>query len=135
MNSQVGFKKSQRGFTLIELMIAIVVLGILVGVALPSYQDSVRKARRASAQGELMTVANLQEQHLLTNRQYSASASAIGFSLDSDVAEYYSLTIDTSACTALCFTATLTPLAGSSQASDVTLSINYLGTKTPEGYW
>lgn len=46
--------QSQGGFTLIELMIVVAVIGILAAIALPSYQESVAKSRRADAQRALM---------------------------------------------------------------------------------
>jgi prepilin-type N-terminal cleavage/methylation domain-containing protein len=42
--------RHQRGFTLIELMITVVIIGILAGIALPGYQNSVRKSHRSAAQ-------------------------------------------------------------------------------------
>ena len=52
-----------KGFTLIELMIAVAIVGILAGIAYPSYQDSVRKSRRADAQGALLGFANAMERY------------------------------------------------------------------------
>jgi type IV pilus assembly protein PilE len=59
---------SVRGFTLIELIIAVAIVGILVAVALPSYRDHVRKSRRAEAQAYLMAVAGRQQQFLIDTR-------------------------------------------------------------------
>ena len=51
-----------RGFTLIELMIAVAIIGILVAVAYPSYQGQVRKANRAAAQQFMLDVAMREQQ-------------------------------------------------------------------------
>jgi type IV pilus assembly protein PilE len=48
--------KRQQGFTLLELMVVVVVIGILAGIAYPSYLDSVRKARRTDAQAAITNV-------------------------------------------------------------------------------
>ena len=50
-------KKHSSGFTLIELMIVVAVIGILAAIAYPSYQDSVRKAKRIDAQSSMMDIA------------------------------------------------------------------------------
>ncbi|MFI3186333.1 MAG: prepilin-type N-terminal cleavage/methylation domain-containing protein, partial [Methylococcaceae bacterium] len=56
-------KQSQAGFTLIELMVTVAIVGILAAIAYPSYQDSVRKSRRADASGALLGLANAMERH------------------------------------------------------------------------
>ncbi len=62
--------KRMRGFTLIELMIAIVIIGILAAVAYPGYQNSVRKSRRATAQGDLMAFAAAMERSFTATNTY-----------------------------------------------------------------
>lgn len=64
----------EQGFTLIELMIVIAIIGILASIALPAYQDSVTKSRRADAQGALMGFANAMERHFTTNSSYLGAA-------------------------------------------------------------
>ena len=70
--------KNQRAFTLIELMIAVAIVGILASIAIPSYQDSVRKSRRADAQGALMNLANVMERHFTEVNTYCDFAATGG---------------------------------------------------------
>ena len=66
--------KRQHAFTLIELMIAVAIIGILAAIAIPSYQDSVKKSRRADAQGALMSLANAMERHFTESNTYCDAA-------------------------------------------------------------
>ncbi len=63
-------RKRQTGFTLIELMIAVAIVGILAAIAVPSYQESVMKSRRTDAKGALMSLANAMERHFTENNTY-----------------------------------------------------------------
>lgn len=63
-----------KGFTLIELMIVVAIIGILAAIAYPSYQDHVRKTRRSDAQGALMGLANAMERHYTANNTYAGAA-------------------------------------------------------------
>ncbi|WP_444883716.1 type IV pilin protein [Microbulbifer sp. PSTR4-B] len=64
----------QIGFTLIELIIAIAIVGILAGIAWPAYQENVRTASRADAQGALMGLAQAMEKHFTENGTYEGAA-------------------------------------------------------------
>ena len=68
----------QRGITLLELMIVLVVLSILATIALPSYEESVRRARRTEAREALSDFAARQEQFFLDNISYTSSPAALG---------------------------------------------------------
>ncbi|MBT5967504.1 MAG: prepilin-type N-terminal cleavage/methylation domain-containing protein, partial [Gammaproteobacteria bacterium] len=50
-----------KGFTIIELMITVAIIGILASIAYPSYQESVYKSRRADGKGALLGLANAME--------------------------------------------------------------------------
>jgi type IV pilus assembly protein PilE len=69
--------KRQTGFTLIELMIVVAIIGIIASYAFPSYVESVRKANRAEAKSLMLQVANQQERYYTENNAYGA-LTAIG---------------------------------------------------------
>lgn len=58
------------GFTLLELMIVVAIVGILAAIAFPSYQEHVRKTRRADAQAALMELSQFMERHYTANGKY-----------------------------------------------------------------
>jgi type IV pilus assembly protein PilE len=68
--------KFESGFTLVELMVAVAIVGILAAIAVPSYQESMRKSRRADAQGALMNFANGMERLYTENSTYCNGAQA-----------------------------------------------------------
>lgn len=65
-------KKKQCGFTLIELMIVVVIIGVLASVAYPAYTDSVRKGRRAQARAALLELMQQQERFMTQRNCYVA---------------------------------------------------------------
>lgn len=131
--------KRIKGFSLIELMIAVVIVGILAAVAIPSYQNYVIKANRAAAQAFMMDVENRQKQYLLDARSYldvadNSGFSALGMSVPDDVSSFYDVTVATSS-PPPAFTITAAPIAGTRQASDGTLTLDSSGAKTPADKW
>jgi len=73
-----NYLKSQKAFTLIELMIVVAIIGIIASIAYPSYQDSVRRSRRANAKGVLMNFANAMERYYTVNSTYCDAGGAGG---------------------------------------------------------
>jgi type IV pilus assembly protein PilE len=69
-----------KGFTLIELMMTVAIIGILAGIALPAYKDSMRKARRPDAKTSLLDLASREERFYSTNNRYSDTPSDLGYS-------------------------------------------------------
>ncbi|HEY0845912.1 MAG TPA: type IV pilin protein [Noviherbaspirillum sp.] len=127
---------AQPGFSLIELMIAVAIVGIIAAVAYPSYTQYVLRSNRAAAQAHLSDIAQAEQQYLVDNRAYTATLSDLnGMTTPAAVSKYYTVTITVDAGPPPTFTATATPKAGTAQASDVTLTINQAGTKTPSDKW
>lgn len=94
--------KQAAGFTLIELMIVVVIIGILAMIAYPSYQESLTKTRRTDGQSHLMSIINAQERFYTENNTYTTDLTDLGYASATDVASeegFYEATA--AACTAL----------------------------------
>lgn len=127
---------ASRGFSLIELMIAVVIVGILAAVGYPSYQNHVIKANRAAAQQFMLEIANKQEQYMLDARSYTATigTGGLGLTQPTETTSRYDFAVDIATCTPTpCYTITATPK--NAQASDGNLTLNNLGTKSPSSKW
>ena len=81
--------QKQKGFTLLELMIVVAIVAILASIALPSYQESMRKGRRADGMNKIMELAALQERFYSDNGGYGTLAAiAGGANINSDEGFY-----------------------------------------------
>lgn len=127
--------RRQSGFTLIELMITIVIVGILAGVALPAYQNSVKKSHRSAAQAEMLDIANRQQQYLLTSRQYTSTLSDLGYSVPADVAARYTCTAVADNTGLPTFTISCVPTSVQSGSGFSTLTLDSTGAKSPASEW
>ncbi len=85
----------QKGFSLIELMMTVAIIGILGSIALPSYMSYVKKSKRTEAKTELLRIAQLQESHFVENLSYAkALNNGLGFANAAEITEtgLYSIT-------------------------------------------
>ena len=114
-------KKRTQGFTLIEVMIVVVIIAILAAVAMPSYQESVRKGRRAMGKTVLQEQAQFMERYYTQNGRYTQNAAGttmVTLNPSSDATAIYTFQFDTTETDAQKFRLQAVPVTGGPQAGD-----------------
>lgn len=125
-----------RGFTLIEILIAVAIVGILSTIAYPAYTQYVRKSHRPDAKNALLDLSSREERYFSINNAYTTSASALGYGTNatfpipiaSSGQSYYSMTVTQSASNNYVATATPTGTQVSDSCNGYVL--DYLGNQT-----
>ncbi len=120
--------KSSIGFTLLELMLVVVIIGILASIAYPSYRDYVLRAKRSEGKAALLKVQLAQEKYRANHINYGSLAQ-LGLSTSSPTG-YYSITVNLSL-TENAYTASANPNFMDTNCG--TLSITQIDTKTVTG--
>jgi len=129
--------KKNRGFTLIEILIVMVVIGILAAIAVPSYNKQLIRGTRSNAQALMMDMANKELFYLQSQRQYTTDyVNDLKVALPSEVSNFYTVTITTvPTATPPTFLITASPISGTRQATDGDITLDSTGTKAPAGKW
>lgn len=141
--------RGQRGFTLVELMITVVIVGILAAVGYPAYTQYVTKANRSAAEGFMLQIASREEQYLADARTYTSLFATVGDALymtpPSETTGKYTFTITVITLAAdpnfiagaalPQYIITATPIGGqlANDAKCGVLTLNSVGTKGENG--
>ena len=137
-----GQPQRARGFTLIELMVVVVIVGILAAITYPAYQEQVRKSKRSDAKNSLADLASRQQQYFADNKTYADTLAKLGWTGTASREGYYTIDSPISTTTAVSggvtyhIAYTLTARGTGAQASDTkcaTFSLTSAGKKTSTG--
>ena len=139
-------KQTQLGFTLMELMVTVAIMGILSSIAIPSYQDSVKKSRRADVEAVLLGIANSMERHFTEKNNYcdvgggagsavtgcgtaalDTGAPSVDYTIPTETASFYTVTI--SAATSSSYTLKAAPAGAQTGDKCGDLTLKHTGEK------
>lgn len=113
-----AYKHKISGFTLMELMVTVVIVGILAAVALPSYRSSVLRSARSDGKSALLEVATRQEQYYLDNKTYTTDMTALGLPASPYITENGTYSVSAAATTNIAIDYTLTAAPQGGQVND-----------------
>lgn len=129
---QPGIRKDSHGFTLIELVVAVAIVGILAAIAIPNYSQSVLKSRRKAAAACVIEQAVFMERFYTTNLTYAGAALPAG-GCRTDLNGFYNLALN-GVPTATTYGILATAVGGQTGDTDcLNLGINQTGQKTISG--
>ena len=129
--------RQNKGFTLIELMIVVAVLGVIVAIAMPSFLEQIRKANRSDGKQALFDVAAKLEQYYQDNKGYptASNMALLGYAgaTFTSLEGYYTIGF-TAVPTATTYTIRAVPIAPQDEDTNcATFGLNHLGVKTITG--
>lgn len=98
-----------RGFTLMEVMVVVVVIGILAAIAIPNYSEYVRRGHRSAAQAYIVDLASRQSQFYLDRRVFASTTTDLNLPAPTEIASRYDVAINVVAGPPAAFTITASP--------------------------
>lgn len=124
-------RRGSAGFSLLELMVVLVIVGIITAIAFPAYQAHVVKTYRATAKACVMEHAQFLERFYTTRMTYVGAAPNLGCSTNGKLDTRYVIAV--SNLNASTYTITATPVGPQRDALCGTLSLDQTGTRTESG--
>ena len=118
------------GFTLIELMIVVVIVGVLAAIAYPSYQQYARESKRADAHATLLRIATLQEKNFSNRNQYATSATTLGYAANPAISNDGYWAISITGVTAAAYTLSASPAGSHIDADCATITLTSAGARS-----
>lgn len=130
-------QRLKKGFTIIEILIVVSIIGILASVAFPAYDESRKKGRRTDGKSALLDLASKMEAYFYTNKTYTVDLTQLGYAaVPSTPEQHYTLGVNpSSAACPITSCYELQATAVGVQTSDGNLTLDSLGRKLPADKW
>ncbi|QFS85896.1 MULTISPECIES: type IV pilin protein [unclassified Marinobacter] len=130
-------RRHHQGFTLIELMIVVAIIGIIAAIAYPSYQRYVLNSYRTTAAGCVIELAQAMERQFTASMRYPAALPVRGCTTESNMDDRYSFALDGDNSSTTTFRITATPQGAQTADACGTLALSHTGQREADetGCW